>query len=209
MFPKLYPITDVKLSGLSHAEQVRRLVAGGARLIQLREKEAAPRDFYADAARAVRIAHDAGALLIVNDRADIALAVGADGVHLGQDDLPPAAARALLGARAIIGYSTHNLAQAEYAAAHLPINYLAIGPIYPTTSKEKPDKVVGIAGLRRVRATVGALPLVAIGGINREERVRDVLAAKADSVAVISALLARDDDITLRTKKMIELIAAS
>lgn len=199
--PKLYPITDVWLTGLSHADQVVRLIAGGATLIQLREKHASPRDFYADAEAALRTARESGVRLIVNDRADLALALKADGVHLGQDDLPPEAARELLGPHAIIGYSTHNIAQAS-AAARLPIDYLAIGPIYATSSKENPDSEVGLEGLRQVRVAIGKLPLVAIGGITIE-RSRDVLEAGADSVACISALLASPDEIEDRTREFL------
>ena len=135
--PKLYPITDRRLSGLSHAEQVARLCEGGARLVQLREKHLSPREFYREAEDALRVARGRGAKLIINDRADIALALGADGVHLGQDDMPPEAARALLGEGAIIGFSTHGLEQ-SVAAARLPVDYVAIGPVFATSSKENP-----------------------------------------------------------------------
>lgn len=186
--PRLYPITDRRLSGLSHAEQVERLCEGGARLIQLREKLLSPKEFYREAEAAVGAARRWGARVVINDRADVALALGADGVHLGQDDLPPAAARALLGERAIIGFSTHSIAQAEEAAG-MPLNYVAIGPIFQTSSKDDPDPVVGLGGLRRVRESLGeTLPLVAIGGITRE-RARAVVEAGAGSVAVIGALL--------------------
>src|SRR5919198_2181410 len=133
--PKLYPITDRRLSGLSHAEQVARLCEGGARLVQLREKHLSPREFYSEAEAALKVARERGAKLIINDRADIALALGADGVHLGQDDMPPEAARALLGRGAIIGYSTHGAEQAA-AAARRPVDYVAIGPAFATSSKE-------------------------------------------------------------------------
>ncbi len=111
--PRIYPITDTRLSRLSHAEQVARLIEGGASLIQLRDKFSAPREFYRDAAAALQIAHAHGAKLIINDRVDIALALKADGVHLGQTDIPAAAARRLLGKEAIIGFSTHNPEQAK------------------------------------------------------------------------------------------------
>src|ERR1700750_1762555 len=114
--PKLYPITDRRLSGLSHAEQAARLIEGGAALIQLREKHLSPREFYVEAEAALKIARARGVKLIINDRADIALALGADGVHLGQDDMPPEAARALLGEGAVIGFSTHSAEQAIAAA---------------------------------------------------------------------------------------------
>ncbi|PYS76718.1 MAG: thiamine phosphate synthase [Acidobacteria bacterium] len=189
--PKLYPITDRRLSGLSHAAQVARLCEGGARLVQLREKHLSPREFYREAEGALKVARSRGVRLVINDRADIALAVGADGVHLGQDDMPPDAARALLGEGAVIGFSTHGVEQAV-AAARLPVDYIAIGPVFATQSKENPDPSVGLEGVARVREAVGRLPLVAIGGIT-QENARSVLDAGADSVAVISALLAPAD----------------
>lgn len=201
--PKLYPITDVGISGLSHSTQVERMIAGGATLIQLREKEGSVRDFYVDAESAIRIARARGVKLIINDRVDLALALNADGVHLGQDDLPPEAARAMLGEGAIIGYSTHNLEQAV-AAATMPIDYLAIGPIYPTSSKENPEPFVGLDGLRQVRQAIGDMPLVAIGGITRS-RARDVLAAGADSVACISELLASPNVIEEMAREFLRL----
>ncbi|HUR97401.1 MAG TPA: thiamine phosphate synthase, partial [Pyrinomonadaceae bacterium] len=110
--PKIYPITDTRISGLSHLEQVRRLISGGASLIQLRDKTAAAGEFYRTAFEAIDYAHQHGAKIIINDRADVALAAGADGVHLGQDDLSPDHARDLLGPSAIIGFSTHSAEQA-------------------------------------------------------------------------------------------------
>ena len=198
--PKLYPITDCGLSGLSHAEQVRRLSAGGATFIQLREKHLPPRDFYREAEEALLIARSSGLRLIINDRVDIALALKAHGVHLGQDDLPPAAARKLLGERAIIGYSTHSVEQAR-EAARLPVDYIAIGPIFETKSKENPEAVVGLEGLRSVRQAVGDIPLVAIGGIGREN-IQETLAAGADSLAVISLLLAGEGEIEDLTREI-------
>ncbi len=196
--PRLYPITDRKISGLSHAEQVARLAAGGATLIQLRDKHASPREFYEEAEAALRVARGRSVRLIINDRADIALALGADGVHLGQDDLPPEAARRLLGDRAIIGYSTHNLAQVQEAAL-MPIDYLAIGPIYATATKANPDPVVGLDGLRRVREQLDPrLPLVAIGGITMEN-AHAVIDAGASVVAVVGALLSEPTEIARRT----------
>ena len=132
--PRVYALTDVQLSGLSHAEQLELLSLGGASLVQLREKQMPAVEFYEQAKAAVAVAERSGVQLIINDRVDMALAVGAHGVHLGQDDLPPEAARKLLGATAIIGYSTHNIDQA-LAAVKLPIDYLAIGPIFQTTTK--------------------------------------------------------------------------
>lgn len=205
--PKLYPITDASLSGLTHAEQVERLCAGGATFIQLREKRSSPREYHLDVVAAMRVARSLSARLVVNDRADIALASGAHGLHLGQDDLPVAAARALLGDDAIIGYSTHNVEQA-IAAAALPVSYIAIGPVFETLTKERPDPVVGIEGVRRVRGEVPrVIPLVAIGGITLEN-ARAVLEAGADSVAVISALLETGGDPREITRRTNEFLAA-
>ena len=185
--PRVYPITDAQISGLSHAEQVDLLADGGATLVQLREKHAPPLEFYEQAKAALKVANRRGVQLIINDRADIALALGAVGVHLGQDDLPPEAARRLLGEDAIIGYSTHSLVQIQ-KAANLPVDYFAIGPIFPTSTKEDPDPVVGLDGIRQSREAIGDRPLVAIGGIT-PANARDVIAAGADSVALIHALL--------------------
>src|SRR3954468_23083273 len=127
--PKLYPITDRRLSGLTHAEQVARLCEGGARLVQLREKLLPAREFHAEVLEALRVARLFGAKLIVNDRADVALVAGADGVHLGQDDMPPKAARLVLGVVKIVGFSTHSVEQA-IAATRLPVEYIAIGPVF-------------------------------------------------------------------------------
>lgn len=204
-FPgRLYPITDTHLSGLSHAEQVSRLSAGGAQLIQLREKQLAPHDFFEQARAAMTIARSTGTMVIINDRVDIAMAVGADGVHLGQEDLPPAQARQLMGPDAIIGYSIHNVRQAQ-EAADLPVSYIAIGPIFATTTKANPDLVLGLDGFRQVRRLVGNFPVVAIGGITAES-AREVLAAGADAVAVISALIADADLISDKTSHFLHLI---
>ena len=175
--------------------------AGGATFIQLREKHLSPREFYNQAKEALLVARSCGVRLIINDRADIAHALKADGVHLGQDDLPPALARELLGKDAIIGYSTHTVEQAM-KAARLPVDYIAIGPIFETKSKENPDTVVGLEGLRRVRQAVGKIPLVAIGGINRES-IPATLAAGADAVAAISLLLAGPQEIEDRTREIL------
>jgi len=195
--PRVYPLTDVQLSGLSHAEQVRLLSLGGATLVQLREKQMAGLQFYEQARAAVA----AGVPLIINDRVDIALAVGAHGVHLGQDDMPPEAARRLLGDKAVIGYSTHNVEQAKKALT-LPIDYIAIGPIFTTSSKTNPSPTLGLEGLRAVREAVGNAQLVAIGGISHST-AHAVIEAGADSVAVISALLADPAQISHATQSLI------
>ena len=196
--PRIYPITDLQLSGLSHPEQVELLSRGGATLIQLREKHLPVREFYEQA----KIAFQPGVQLIINDRVDLALAVGAHGVHLGQDDMPPCAARNLLGPDAVIGYSTHNVEQA-IAAINLPIDYLAIGPIFATTTKSDTAPVLGLEGLRAVREAIGRFPLVAIGGITHAN-AREVIQAGADSVAVISAVWSNSGRIPEETSSLLQ-----
>lgn len=205
MFPpvKVYPITDVRLTGLSHSEQVSLLIQGGATLIQLREKYLSPNEFFQQAQAAIEVARPHGVRIIINDRVDIALALKADGVHLGQDDMPPGAARSILGAEAVIGFSTHNAPQA-IGARTLPIDYVALGPIFQTSSKNDPDPVVGLAGLQQVRKAIGDLPLVAIGGIT-SKNLASVLEAGATCAAVISAALADSSRIASTTKRLISL----
>ena len=195
--PRVYPLTDVRLSGLSHGDQVRLLSLGGATLIQLREKQMPALEFYEQARAAAR----SGVQLIINDRVDVALAVGARGVHLGQDDMPPEAARRLLGEAAVIGYSTHSVEQARKALT-LPIDYIAIGPIFSTSTKTDTSPTLGLEGLRTVRDVVGNAQLVAIGGISHAN-AREVIEAGADSVAVISALLSKPSEISRATQTLI------
>ncbi|MGH7786294.1 MAG: thiamine phosphate synthase, partial [Candidatus Binatia bacterium] len=164
-FPSpVYPIADA-VDGRDTLALAEALLAGGARLLQLRAKTLATGAFV-ELARAVKAAADrAGALLIINDRTDIARLIDAGGVHLGQDDLPPADARALLGQDKVIGVSTHTLDQVDAALAAGAIDYLAFGPIFATRSKRDPDPVQGLDALRATRARC-PLPLVAIGGID-------------------------------------------
>ena len=204
VLPKIYPITDVSLAGISHAEQVGRLIAGGATFIQLREKHASPRDFFEAAKPAIEIARKNNVMIIINDRVDIARALGADGVHLGQDDLPPNAAREVLGPDAIIGFSTHSVEQAIDAAG-LPIDYIAIGPIFETKTKENPDPIVGLDGLAEVKKNIGNIPLVAIGGIDLDN-VLDVLAAGADSIALVSAIIGDPALISAKTAQLLNIV---
>ena len=200
--PRVYPLTDFQLSGLSHAEQVHLLSLGGATLIQLREKQLPALQFYEHAKAAAEAARTTGAQLIINDRVDLALAAGAQGVHLGQDDMPPDAARKLLGTEAIIGYSTHNIEQVRQALT-LPIDYIAIGPIFETATKSDTSPTFGLEGLKAVRQIVGDFPLVAIGGISLAN-ARDMIEAGADSVAVISALLSDPARITHATRTLLQ-----
>lgn len=200
LLPRFYPITDVRLSGLSHAEQVERLAAGGATMIQLREKTASPREFYTAALEAMKVARRLNVRIIINDRVDIAIAVNADGVHLGQEDLPPDRARRLLGESRIVGFSTHGLKQAVEADG-LPIDYIAIGPVFQTSTKENPDAVVGLESIAATSRQTSK-PLVAIGGITLS-RAASVIEAGADSVAVISDLFSTGD-ISGRAREFID-----
>ncbi len=186
--PRLYPILDtgaLERRGLALVETAAAMIEGGARLLQIRHKGLWSPAIYEAARKVASLCREAGAIPIVNDRADIAKLLGA-GLHVGQDDLSPGDARALLGDEPVIGYSSHNAAQLRDAAAE-PVDYVALGPIFGTSSKQNPDPVVGIDELRRCRALVEK-PLVAIGGITREN-ARAVFDAGADAVAAIGDLL--------------------
>jgi len=189
--PFVYPIVDAGcLRGRDAAAVVDTLARAGARLVQLRAKGLTDRRLLAMAREALAAARASGARLVVDDRADVARMVGADGLHVGQEDLTPADARAVVGPDLILGVSTHGLAQLEAAAA-ARVDYVAIGPVFATGSKANPDPVVGLETVRRARALV-SLPLVAIGGITRAN-ARAVVEAGADGVAVISDLLDAPD----------------
>ena len=188
--PPLYAIVDPLDTGRDPVALAAALLRGGARLVQLRWPGASTRDLLA-AARAIRtLARAAGALFLVNDRPDVARAAEADGVHLGQDDLPVAAARRVLGAGRLIGVSTHDPGQARAAEA-AGADYLGVGPVYATATK--PDALAprGLALVSAVRAAVRC-PLVAIGGITPETAAA-VRAAGADAVAMIGALVRAPD----------------
>ena len=152
--------------------------------MQFRHKAFWSREVFAQAQEIAALCSRAGALFIVNDRADYAALLHA-GLHLGQDDLLPADARIVIGPAPVVGFSTHNPDQMRAAAAE-PVDYVAFGPVFPTSSKERPDPTVGIEGLRTVRALT-QMPLVAIGGIN-QENAHFCWKAGADSVALISSL---------------------
>jgi thiamine-phosphate pyrophosphorylase len=202
--PKIYPITDRQLSGLSHADQTRRFIEGGAKLIQLREKSNDMRRFLDDAMEAVRTARENVVTILINDRIDIALMTSADGVHLGQYDLPPKQARKLLGSNAIIGFSTHNIKQIQEAMMQ-PIDYIAFGPIFSTSTKTNPDPVVGMNLLEEASRLVGDWPLVAIGGIN-SKNMASVIAAGAHSAAMIGEFYRRNNSVTSQFKSITELL---
>jgi thiamine-phosphate pyrophosphorylase len=194
ILPPLYPIIDFAgfASQADLVDSVLRfaeaLLQGGATFIQYRDKSGDWSRMLSCARELRRITYGR-AKLIVNDRADICLAAGADGVHLGQDDLSPAAARSIFAhpsPQLLIGFSTHNLGQVREADA-MPIDYLAVGPVFATASKINPDPVIGLEGVRQARAAT-TKRLVAIGGITRKNCVQ-AREAGADSVAVISDLL--------------------
>jgi thiamine-phosphate pyrophosphorylase len=189
--PRVYPILDtgsLEARGFSLARAAAALLEGGAGILQLRHKRHWGRALF-DAAREIaRMCREAGALFMVDDRADIAMLLEA-GLHVGQDDLPPRDARRLLGSEAVIGFSSHNVQQV-CAAGGEPVDYVAFGPVFATASKRNPDPVTGIEALIECRALVEK-PLVAIGGITRETTAA-VLAAGADSVAAIGDLLPAD-----------------
>jgi thiamine-phosphate pyrophosphorylase len=185
--PRVYPITDKRIAQAStHLSVVKELVRGGATLVQIRDKETPARQLIADIRRCIDFARPRGVKILVNDRCDLVLCTDADGVHLGQDDLPAGVARRLLGSERVIGYSTHSPAQARIGAAE-PVQYIGFGPIYETTTKPGANPVTGLRTLKRVCAAV-AKPVVAIGGIGLEQ-IPEVFDCGAASVAVISALL--------------------
>ncbi len=203
-FPRLYAIVDVDVAerhGWAPAALARVYLAAGARCLQLRAKTWGSGAFL-DLCRDVVAAADeqswrpplggpdSGALVIVNDRADLAAIVGADGVHVGQDDLPVSAARTLVGPHALVGLSTHTIAQVE-AAVSEAVSYLAVGPAFETGTKDTGYRAVGLDFVRQAARLAGSRPLVAIGGITLD-RAASVLEAGATSVAVISDLLVGD-----------------
>lgn len=188
--PPLYAIVDPLDTGCSARELAEALLAGGARVLQLRLKAATSRELHQAALDLRRLTRAADARLVINDRPDVARAVAADGVHLGQDDLPVAAARRVLGPEAVIGVSTHDVAQARAAAA-AGADYLGVGPVFTTTTKADALTARGLELVRTVRAAV-ALPLVAIGGIT-PDTAPAVREAGADAVAMIGALVRAPD----------------
>jgi thiamine-phosphate pyrophosphorylase len=186
--PRVYPILDTESldgRGISLTVAAAAFLEGGAGILQIRHKSHWSRDLFAASQEVARLCREAGANLIINDRADFAALLNA-GLHVGQDDLAPRDARKLLGADAILGLSSHSAAQLA-AAAGEPVDYVALGPIFQTASKQQADAVVGQDEIRRCRGLLEK-PLVAIGGITLDN-ARDVWMAGADSVAVIAGLL--------------------
>jgi len=188
---RLCVITDPHLGrGGGHVELARQAIEGGAPMIQLRDKTAGPRRLLPHAREIANLCHERRVRFLVNDRLDLALAADADGVHLGQDDLPASVARAALGPGKILGVSIHSLEQAVRAQAD-GADYLGIGPIFETSTKATGYAPLGYDEVRRVRASID-LPLIAIGGITLDN-VGGVIRAGADGVAVISAIAGAGD----------------
>jgi thiamine-phosphate pyrophosphorylase len=184
-------ITDPHLApGKDHVAIAQAALMGGADVIQLRDKQGSLRNLLPQARAIQALCKTRGATFIVNDRVDLALAADADGVHVGQEDLPAEAARRLLGPRRILGVSTHSLAQAE-AAVRAGADYIGFGPMFATGTKDTGYAPRGLHGLREVRAAV-RIPILAIGGISLET-VTEVIQAGATAPAVISAILAAPD----------------
>jgi len=190
VMPRLYVILDAGMLREPAGETSKKLFDAGVRLLQYRDKRVSARELFANARTIAETARTSKCAFLVNDRPDVAYLAGADGVHVGQEDLPVEQARHVVGDKRWVGVSTHNLEQFQQAAA-TSADYIAVGPIFPTGSKANPDPVVGVEFVRRVRALT-TKPIVAIGGITLD-RAAGVIAAGADSVAVISGILQAKD----------------
>ncbi len=187
----LYVVTDRKLSGRHTDSDIARMAyEGGADVVQLRMKDADDREMLTQAMKIREAADELCKLFIVNDRVDVAMASGADGVHLGQSDIPVEVARDLMGESAIIGISVHNAKEAM-AAVEGGADYLGVGAIFTTPTKPDAQQALGLGAIYEVMNAVD-IPIVAIGGIDRGN-IQDVIRAGADSAAVVSAVVAQED----------------
>ncbi|MEE2637631.1 MAG: thiamine phosphate synthase [Acidobacteriota bacterium] len=204
---RLYAVVDAEVSrraGWTPPELAKAYLEAGVRLLQVRAPGVATATLCAWCQEIVELARPTGAQVLVNDRCDVALMVGAAGVHLGQEDLPVGPARTLLGTAATIGLSTHDHHQVE-RALQLPVSYLAVGPVYETTTKDTGYAAVGLGSVTRTARLAGVRPVVAIGGITLETAPQ-VIAAGAASVAVISDLLVGNSPAT-RARHYLEALA--
>ena len=189
---RLYVVLDPAVAGDRSVVEIARLaLAGGATILQLRDKRSPDRDVLAAATAIAGLCRAAGVPFIMNDRVDIAWASGADGVHLGHDDLPPGMARSLLGEQAIIGMSAGNSAELQAVLPARPA-YVGVGPMYATRTKHDAGAPVGPAMIRTLRAAAPDMPLVGIGGITADNAAA-VLAAGAAGIAVVSAVVGAED----------------
>lgn len=205
--PGLYAVLDADVAaahGWTVVELAAAVLAGGARLVQVRAKSFTSAELLEVSRQVVALAAPLGAAVVVNDRADVAVMAGAAGVHVGQDDLSPVHARAIVGPAALVGVSTHTPEQMA-EAARAPISYIAIGPVFQTATKRTGYQAVGLAGVRA--AAAASRQVVAIGGVTLEQ-VADVIAAGATSVAVITDLLAGADP-AARTREFVDAAAAA
>jgi len=206
VMPRLYVILDAGMLTEPARDTAKRLIAAGVQLLQYRDKKAGVREQFSESRAIADVAREAGCSFFVNDRPEVAYLSGASGVHVGQEDLSPEQARAIIGPDRWVGVSTHNLKQFEQATV-TSADYIAVGPIFPTSSKANPDPVVGTELLRRVRALTRK-PIVAIGGVTLD-RAPEVLAAGADSVAVISDILQAKDPASRAREYILRLEAAN
>jgi len=192
-YPFIYVITDERfLNVFNIYEAVERAILGGAKVVQYRAKKKTTKEMLEEALLVREATRHHDALFIVNDRLDLALAAEADGVHLGQDDLPVEYAKEIAGENFIVGLSTHNLEQVEEANRKKEfIDYIGFGPVFPTTTKENPDPVVGVENLCRA-VEISELPVVAIGGIFKEN-IKEVAACRPAGIAVVRAAFEKGD----------------
>ena len=202
VLPRLYVILDAALLTIPETDCARQLADAGVRLLQYRNKSASSRDLLESSKRLPAELMPRAITFILNDRADVAALANASGVHVGQEDLGVEEARGVVGKSKLVGVSTHNRAQFEQAAA-TSADYIAVGPVFSTSTKSNPDPVVGVEFIREVRRLTDK-PIVAIGGITLE-RAAEVIRAGADSVAVISDIL-RAPDPAKRARKYLEVL---
>jgi len=205
VLPRLYVILDAALLTIPETECAQKLVDAGVRLLQYRNKQASARELFDRSKRLASLLIPQGVTFVVNDRADVACAAGASGVHVGQEDMAVEATRAVIGPENLLGVSTHNLEQFEQAAG-TSADYIAVGPVFSTSTKANPDPVVGIEFIRKLRSLTNK-PIVAIGGITLE-RAAEVVQVGADSIAVISDILQAPDP-GQRARQYIELLQAA
>lgn len=210
-FPKgaaLYCVTDRHLSSLSPAAQAEAFLAGGAKIVQYRDKEASASEFLDNAKTIRRLTREAGALFIVNDRSEAALRSDADGLHVGQSDERPARVRAFVGEKMLLGYSTHNPEQLRRAFEE-PVDQISVGPIYETQTKKNADPATGamlLAQAQRLSPTHPRIRIAAIGGITLE-RVPVLLNAAPTALFVVIGAILRQPDIAKATRAFVDAIA--
>jgi len=205
--PAFYPILDTNIAmrrGVEPVHAARQILDAGAQILQFRHKEFLSREAFGWLEQIAEITRAAGAMLVVNDRGDLAKLFSA-ALHLGQEDLLPSVARRVVGPDTMVGFSTHNEAQLR-AANEEPADYLALGPLFGTVTKENPDPTVGLDDFRRLRP-LSTRPLVAIGGITRANALQ-AIDAGADSVAVIGDLFPEDGNVGSRTREWLRLLSA-